>query len=366
MHLTLHPHILLLRSKKGHSMILDLMTLLFYGLLFFHGKEKEPLKQNEKPWLSKACGQCMKGWFSIAIILHHLSQRTGDGYVFRHFLFAGVFCVSCFLFYSGCGLMKSCLSKPDYEKHYLRRRILPVLVPFVIYNIILWFAYRYEGTVYSFADFIYGLSRGEPMAIFSWYVYFILLFYGVFYGLMKICRKDAKKMIRGAIVFNVIWIVFCFLRGFGVWWYNTAHIIIFGMYYGAFEDQCDAWISTRRRRLVPICTAAVLICSWLPYVIPWFIQLPVFIFSTVCFTLLMIALLMKRIPYNRALMFLGSVSYELYLVHELFILLLRGKHIYIASDTLWIAAVLICSLIAAYLFKCMLAPLKVRICRQNG
>ena len=71
-------------------------------------------------------------------------------------------------------------------------------------------------------------------------------------------------------------------------------------------------------------------------------------------------------PYNRALMFLGSVSYELYLVHELFILLLRGKHIYIASDTLWIAAVLICSLIAAYLFKCMLAPLKVRICRQNG
>ena len=56
-------------------MILDLMTLLFYGLLFFHGKEKEPLKQNEKPWLSKACGQRMKGWFSIAIILHHLSQQ---------------------------------------------------------------------------------------------------------------------------------------------------------------------------------------------------------------------------------------------------------------------------------------------------
>ncbi len=346
-------------------MILDLMTWLFYGLLFFQGKEITPLKENEKPWLSKACGQCMKGWFSIAIILHHLSQRTRGGYIFRHFLFAGVFCVSCFLFYSGYGLMKSCLSKPDYEKHYLRRRVLPVLVPFVIYSIILWFAYCCEGTVFSFADLMDGLSHGEPMAIFSWYVYFILVFYAVFCFLMKVCHKDARRMIRGALIFNVIWIVFCFMRGFGIWWYNTAHIIIFGMYYGAYEDPCDAWIRTNRRWIIPVCSLIVLVCSWLPYLIPWFFQLPVYIISTISFTVLMVAFLMKRVPDNAVLSFLGSISFELYLVHELFILLLRGKHLYIADDTLWIIAVMVCSITAAYLFRWISEPLKARLRRNK-
>lgn len=339
----------------------DLLTILFYGLLFLPDTEKNKVSHHEKPWLSRDVSSCMKGWFALMIIFHHLSQRTHDGFVFRHFLFIGVFCVSCFLFYSGYGLMKNCMSRENYERHFLKRRILPVLLPFVIYHILLWFAYLYEGTVYTFTDFVSLLAKGEPMAVFSWYVYFILLFYLVFCLLMKITGKNPRKMIAGALLFDVLYIIFCAARGFGIWWYDTAHIIVFGMYYAAYEEKCDAWITTHRKWLLPVCMFLVISLCALPYILPWHFQLPVYLISTCAFTVMMIALLMKHDPSNPVLRFLGSISYELYLVHELFILLFRGNHLYMNGDFLWTLSVIVCSVLLAYLFQRALRPLLAKL-----
>lgn len=328
---------------------MDLFAILFVFLLLI-ACGKDGKNTSEKPWLSKETGQCMRGWFAIAIIFHHLSQRTHDGLLFRLFLFVGVYCVSCFLFYSGYGLMKNCMRRKDYEKQYFRRRFLPVFLPFVLYNLILWSVYRWEGTFYTFHDFISLLWRGEPMAIFSWYVYFILLFYALFYLLMKVSGKNTERMIRGALIFDLIYILFCVWRGWGIWWYNTAHILIFGMYYAAHEERCDEWIQNRQKKLILVCGFILIAFSALPYILPYRFQLPLYILITLSFTVLMIALLMRRVPDNPVLKFLGRIAYELYLVHEIFILVYRGSHIYMESDFVWTLAVLICSVILAYAY----------------
>ena len=334
----------------------EVLTIVFY-LIFFLSLHKAQGKE----YLSKDTSLNLKGWFSVAVMFHHLAQRTHDGLFFHHFLFTGIFSVSCFLFYSGYGLMKNCMNRKDYEKHWFRKRIMPVLLPFAFYNCLLWAVNLFEGKFIGIGEMLRGLSKGEPMAIFSWYVWYILLFYIVFWILMKTVNKHPRKMIIGAFIFNILYVVFCMIMNFGIWWYNTGHIIVSGMVYAAYEETCEGVLRKYRKILYAITIPVVLTASWLPYLLPFAFQLPVYIALSVSFVILMILVSIKHVPDSKILRFFGSISYELYLLHELPLMLLRGTHIYIRNDSLWVLSVLVCTVVPAYGYHLLFGSVTKRL-----
>jgi peptidoglycan/LPS O-acetylase OafA/YrhL len=334
----------------------EVLTIVFY-LIFFLSLHKAQGKE----YLSKDTSLNLKGWFSVAVMFHHLAQRTHDGLFFHHFLFTGIFSVSCFLFYSGYGLMKNCMNRKDYEKHWFRKRIMPVLLPFAFYNCLLWAVNLFEGKFIGIREMLRGLSKGEPMAIFSWYVWYILLFYIAFWILMKTVNKHPRKMIIGAFIFNILYVVFCMIMNFGIWWYNTGHFIVSGMVYAAYEDKCEGWLKKHGKLLSAVMIPVVLTASWLPYLLPFAFQLPVYIALSVSFVILMILVSMKHVPDSKILRFFGSISYELYLLHELPLMMLRGTHIYIQNDSLWVLSVLVCTVLLAYGYHLLFASVTKRL-----
>ena len=75
----------------------------------------------------------------IGVILHHVTQQISS-YGSRDFgpigifNYLGILFTALFFFFSGFGLVASLYSRPDYLRHFLCRRIPPVLIPFWLIN----------------------------------------------------------------------------------------------------------------------------------------------------------------------------------------------------------------------------------------
>ncbi len=324
---------------------IDLLFLLPVLLLFPALKNTD---NENQAYISADTGLRMRGLAAATVVIHHLSQRVESGYLRYFFWFIGVFPVSVFLFYAGYGFMKRCCTDQNYGKGYLRRRLIPVLVPYLFLYPIYYLIGVIEGTPYTVSQFAEGIVSGDPVLLFTWYVFLIIFWYFWCAAMIRICGQDQKKLITGGILFVVIWCVVCSVLSYGIWWYNTAHILVMGMLWYSYEDKILNLIREKRNLVMTVSG----ICLALTYATPYLFrfQYPVFFVSTVSFIILMNCILMKYIPGNAAVVFLGKISYELYLIHGALITLLRGTGIFIENDFLFAAMVIFISVPLAFVF----------------
>jgi peptidoglycan/LPS O-acetylase OafA/YrhL len=235
-----------------------------------------------------------------------------------------------------------------------------VLPPYVLLTFLYRYLWLWEGTEYSAADIFQRILAGDPVDLFSWYVWFILVFCLFFALAMKLTGKDETKMIIAGVFFWLVWYVFCRLMHYGIWWYDTAHTAVLGMLWYRHEERILQWL--RKYRLPAIIAGSILIVILSPLSLfsPFVWQLPLYILSTSVFVSVMNAVLLKHSPCNKALRFLGTVSYEMYLAHGLFVIGFRGTHIYLGNDALYTAAVLIFAVLSAVLLHRLASLLSVR------
>lgn len=155
--------------------------------LFLYGVKT--VKNDEiSGFMSAEQSKQLAGFFSVCIMLHHISQKAAvasrSGAVNARglgvFFPTGYFFVSFFLFCSGFGLMKSMKTKEDYLLGFGQRRILPVITSFVLTNIIFLIVRAGMG------------GAALPVNPYSWYVYTIVILYVCFY-------MSVGKMKRGGI-----------------------------------------------------------------------------------------------------------------------------------------------------------------------
>lgn len=321
----------------------DLLFLLPFILLYPAERGDD---NDRQAYISRQTGNHVRGIAALTVVIHHLSQRTGSGILRYFFWFAGVYPVSVFLFYSGYGLMKRYREIPGYDKGFLKRRLLPVLLPYCLMHPLYYLISVFSGAPYTLQDFIRGIVTGDPVVLFSWYSILIICWYLYFAFLMKVCRGSEGKMLAGGILFVVVWCLSCRMLSWGIWWYNTAHILPAGMFWCVYEEKILEWLSPRRKRIILVSAAVFALTYAVPYLFAW--QYPLFFISTCSFTVLMNLLLMRRRPANKAADFLGNISYGLYLLHGALITLLRGNRIYIQSDFPFCVCVLGGGVLAAW------------------
>lgn len=108
-------------------MYLYILLLLF--LLLFQASSSGPENFQEEHF-TKNFELPLRGFFTLVIVFHHLSQYLDNPGPFRVFQEVGILCVAAFFFYSGYGLRKSVLTNHGYFHHFFSGDISRYLFPF--------------------------------------------------------------------------------------------------------------------------------------------------------------------------------------------------------------------------------------------
>lgn len=351
-------------------MYLYIVLLLF--LLLFQASSSGPENFQEEHF-TKNFELPLRGFFTLVIVFHHLSQYLDHPGPFRVFLEVGILCVAVFFFYSGYGLRKSVLTNPGYFRHFFFRRYIKIFVPFFLCNALYLFVYFLTGKRYGIKlslEYLSGIRLINPQ---SWYIIVIALFYFVFFLAFRCIRKPAVSFLLLGI-FQIAFPTYCMVKGPGVywfqgeWWFNSSSLFFIGVLTAQFEKQIMAFA---RKWYYPLLLgAAVTFLYFFPKSVqvldriePLLLNEHIFAkemleswicflwqtFAVISFVAFVFLLTLKIKFSNVFLRFLGTRSLELYLIHGLFLEIFRSSGFYIKSDLIYTAVVLSFSLGCAVL-----------------
>ena len=314
------------------------------------------------------------GYFTIYIVLHHLVQQVGaeNAGVMSFLENVGVCMVGLFFFYSGYGLATSYNKKENYLKGFIRSRLIPVLLPMYLCNLI-FFACKYVSTKpESVGQIILELLGVSLINTHMWYMIEISILYILFrivYGLIK--NQKIALTVMGILV--VIMITVSLLLGHGnnwfqgEWWYNTTFVFFLGMLYERFRTPLVAFIRKYYAKVAVVAAVLFLLLyeqtQYLLTKVGYWTefapgvtgnctldklhtlssQLPM----VITFVFLVLVIGQKAQADNVVLRFFGTISVELYLIHNIFI----TGFSFICGKGIYFLCVLTASIIAAALIR---------------
>ena len=329
-----------------------ILVSLFLILLF--GVKISSKGQWQQEPLSLENSNAIRGFSAIAIVIHHLCQelfeKTGSAGILSIFTELGVLFVGIFFFFSGYGLYTSLKTKDNYLKGFLKKRLISTLVPFYVCILIFMLFALIKGQTYKLPELIATISGWLLINQHMWYVVEITILYLVFYIVYSLIsnRKLATSIIG---IFVVVLSIGSLLLGHGAdlsskywfmgeWWYNTTLCFVLGIVISQNKEKLEQFSKKFYALLLPIFAILSVVFYFLtnyaintwsywsetpgnPHYLDKFkclgIQLPWVIICVI--TLLLI---MMKVKFgNRVLKFLGGISLELYLIHNLF---LSGIH----------------------------------------
>ena len=340
--------------------ILDIYFIVLLILFVYGMKPVVPLTSFNKNYNSITTSKNLRGWLTLAIIMHHLALRTTDGILFHQLYRVGVLTVAMFFFFSGYGVQKSYMVSSEYKKHFLLRRIPPILFTYIIVTALFWIMYATQGEILSVQDIILAIINGYPIVTYSWYIINIFIFYFVFWLLMFIYGTNYSGMIVGACVWDALYVVFCIKMGYGSWWYNATHLLVVGMIWAAYEEKIMCYFQKHYKILAPLIWITFLgMFSFTDKLGNANLRNILSMICAVLFVLSVLAFTMKFEIGNPVLSFLGKCSLEIYLVQGLFIQGLRSNTVYIQNEALWCLLVIVGSIALGAVLNYLLGiPLK--------
>ena len=345
---------------------IDLLPLILLTVFIFGAKPVKARGELNTNYLSLETGNCLRGFFALTVVLHHISIRTESGLLLRLFAFAGLPAVSVFFFLSGYGLQKSYMKHEDYKKHFLKRRLSKIIIPYIFVTLLFWGVYALGQKPYSFKDVVYAFLQGNPIVLFSWYIVSISSFYIFYWLFMLICKRNYNLMLLYASIWYILYIIVCTKLGYGEWWYNASHPLIFGMFWAIYEPKILPTIKKYYRVILCFVTFGFGFLSICRGIInDWLVSLIFAMGSIVFFVFLLILFTAKVKIGNPFMNYLGNISLEIYLVQGLFMVGTRSDVVFINNDFIWGVIVFFGSiLLGALLHKIFtIKPLSKTTCK---
>lgn len=260
---------------------------------------------------------CLKGLIAISVVLHHISQGRDIfilGELFRPF---GSVAVGCFFFISGYGLYVSYSKKQSYLDGFLLKRFRKLIVPFVF--VIFLYQLVNQG---SYERIFSGLAVGNPDYLLphSWYIFCAILFYFAFYYIFKY-MSDEKIKIISVFIFTLIFYIFLrFILKWPGFWSGSLFLFPIGIVFKYIE-----------RVLIKQPISYMIMSSMFITVLVIMLYLTDIKYIgivKICFSSL--AIILPFTVFNlssKYLIFLGSISYEVYLVQGIIFYILEKSAI---------------------------------------
>lgn len=344
------------------SILLNGLFFLFLFFVFFRFNVVRPFDQINNDCLSLEKCLSYRGVAAIVVFLSHAAYFVNDKtevVLFKSFAVVGYLSVSIFFFLSGYGVMKKYMKDENYEKTFVKKRMCSILVPYAIFLVLYW-AYR---SLYGFVspkDVLSTYITGLPIVSNSWYVVVIFIFYLIFFLQIKLFKRKYRYFVISGILINCAWIFLCRKIGYGLHWYNTTHIILIGFIWALKEEQIKEAMTKYKVLYIYIviillmllffCIFGINIQRKIFFFVPSkYLMLMYGIYTSIVFLLFTLFFNLRFITGNIFSKWIGKISFEIYLIHGLFLDLFKSKYISIESTALYVYLSLIVSIIAAFL-----------------
>lgn len=297
----------------------------------------------------------LKGITAVFVVLFHLVFSITDMPIYNMlFHDVGYLCVGIFFFISGYGIALKLNTDRTYLEIYVKEKIPKLLVPYLEIFFIYWIAFKIMRTPdMSVKRVLLSLINGHSIVEYSWYVYAVILFDLCLCLIYKI--KNKGKV--GIVIFLLLlyWIVIYSLH-VGDHWIRSCSTYVFGILCACYP-YVTVWLFKHRKIAVILCTAE-LFCRMIG-ILPISSQkgggYPIHILLSWldCICLVIIIIISNRISKRNKgvlLIGLGKISYELYLIHGLVILMFRNTKWQLNPSWLMIVCTLVMSIVIAYIW----------------
>lgn len=266
--------------------------------------------------LDRTTTNCCKGIAAIIIMLHHISFRLSNLPVYVKPIWYIAFPIVGFFFMSGYGLTCGLLQKKNYLQGFLSKRLLNIIAPYVIVAIV-WIGLEIIGgqtPTRAIAE-AFTIRYIQPL----WFIWVIIAVYIVFYAVFNHTEINV-----GAYWFAVITIAYILISAF-VNPRDEMYASIIGMPLGIlwamYERKIDSYfeIGFLRKEIVAIVAFVILFIGRLTLSVVGFdnqlFQSVLRNIITIAFIVPLIELLKKVKIQKRFLIWLGTISYEIYIIY---------------------------------------------------
>ncbi len=234
--------------------------------------------------------------------------------------------LSMFFFLTGYGLRESFAKKENYAQTFLKRRVVPYYLKYLIFlaiYIIYYFVSRI-GTNWSFDWKLFGLSFvwGGTYIDNGWYLQTTLLIYIVFW-LAYLPKWNVKYTYSVLGLALVGYVAMCMLLG-GFYPYYTQFVLCvpFGFLWSMHYEKIDKLANKFYWLIILVALAVVagtIVLARIVFANQGYLQ-TVTIMLCSLFICVVCLMLIKKVPIKcKVTNFLGEVSLEIYVVHGMFL-----------------------------------------------
>ncbi|MBR2384919.1 MAG: acyltransferase [Clostridia bacterium] len=322
-------------------------------------------------YMGKSQTCALKGLFAVIIVFSHLrgyislpSNIYNDAFSYT-INFIGQLMVALFFFYSGFGIMKSYEKNNDYQKGFIKKRVVKVLVEFDVAVLLYLILSLIIGSYYDWSNYVFCWIGWKSIGNSNWFVFVILLLYVITYLSFFVIKrvKDIKKPLYLAIITTILSFSAIIVLRFvaeGSWWYDTILCYAFGMWFALIKENFDAFIKRgKKEHWGTIAVVTVLFVAL--YFIAGRIN-PFAITYNMCacaFCLLITVLTTKVKLDNVILKWLGIHSFAIYVLQRIPMIVLHK--VGIANPYVFSIIAIIITMIMAYAFVKIFAITRKKI-----
>lgn len=328
-----------------NSILLAVIFLFIMFLICYKGKIS--FKTISTDYLSYEKTTTIKGICAIFVFLHHFANEAiYTGPLFFVFKPIGAYMVALFFFYSGYGLMYSKKNKPNYMNNFLKQRFCSILIPYLIV-VIIYSVVKYFYADISILDIFTSYFKRWPIADNSWFIVSILMLYFLFWLSFGVI----KNWIPFAVVFTILFFWAIFDYNFIYWSYPIITFPL-GMLWANYKTKIDDFIFKHygvSLIITTLLTAIFFVGE--KFVEIRLVSIMLSVMSMVFFTLLCMLVLMKLTLKNALLDFVSSYSFEIYMLHGLYIFLFRENKFFTTNSGIYLLVITVLIMLSSILLN---------------
>lgn len=320
-----------------------LVSIFIIGIVFLLNIR---INKGNNTFLEKSNTDSFRGIAIMCIVFHHIIQRIDNPGILIPFRGVGYLFVSSFFFLSGYGLVISYKRSEDYLKDFFRKRLSKIYLPFIVVNIVnLLINILYFKLKYSFKQFLFELVGLKLMSSAMWYIIAIAFWYVAFYIVFRFVKKEYVTKIL--FLTSLVYIILCYYIGLSKNWYDTALIFPIGVFVGLYKSKVKSFIEDNYNKIVFSSLTMFILLFMLNYGKTDFASIIIRIFSSVAFTIVFITMLLKvDVSRNKVSLFLGTISFEIFLIHDRMLgILNQSGYVTVASLIYYLFIIIVLSVI---------------------
>lgn len=314
--------------------------------------------------LQKNRTNALKGFAAILIVLGHLGLTVQSGASLPILKQTGMFVVTIFFALSGYGLVLSYKASSCKLMGYWKKRLLTVILPYAIFTVIYILVRMYLGESISAKSVAMSFVNGTPLVRYSWFVEVIIVCYAAFWVLAKLAKDDVSFMCFGMTVFTVIFCLGMKKLGFESFWYNTVISFTIGMLWA--NNRRD-FAEKLKKHLIAYLLGTLLIFACIVYctrVLWWWGDLGEMLVTSVFVIFVLMLQYLVPARSNAVTRFIGDISFEMYMSHGAFIMLLWPLPFFKANPLIFGIAVYVGSILTAWLMHMLIGAIKKTLLKK--